>query len=415
MVLKTNIEMNIKSIGSKIKGNPTKMEGTVYSILIICGISHFLNDMIQSIIPSIYPIIKDKFDFSFAQIGIITLMFQMASSILQPFTGLYADKHPRPYALSVGMCFTLIGLLMLAFSENYLLILLSVSIVGLGSSVFHPTASRVAQLASGGRKSLAQSIFQVGGNGGSAIGPLLAALIILPFGQHAISWFALAALLASLIMIRLGAWYKVRLVYVVTHPQKNVTQNNDISKRAKYGALLILVLLIFSKYFYTSCITSYFTFFLIDKFGISVQASQLCLFVFLAAFAIGTVAGGMLGDKFGRKYVIWFSILGAAPFALIMPFANLFWTLVCTFLSGLIIASAFSSIVVYATDLMPDKVGLIAGIFFGLMFGLGGLGSAFFGWLADKTSIEFIFQVSAFLPLLGIIAGFLPNTQKKRK
>ncbi len=390
------------------------MEGTVYSILIICGISHFLNDMIQSIIPSIYPIIKDKFDFSFAQIGIITLMFQMASSILQPFTGLYADKHPRPYALSVGMCFTLIGLLMLAFSENYLLILLSVSIVGLGSSVFHPTASRVAQLASGGRKSLAQSIFQVGGNGGSAIGPLLAALIILPFGQHAISWFALAALLAALIMIRLGAWYKARLVYVVTHPQKNVTLSTDISKRAKYGALLILVLLIFSKYFYTSCITSYFTFFLIDKFGISVQASQLCLFVFLAAFAIGTVAGGMLGDKFGRKYVIWFSILGAAPFALIMPFANLFWTLVCTFLSGLIIASAFSSIVVYATDLMPDKVGLIAGIFFGLMFGLGGLGSAFFGWLADKTSIEFIFQVSAFLPLLGIIAGFLPNTQKKR-
>ena len=407
--------MNIKSIGSKIKGNPTKMEGTVYSILIICGISHFLNDMIQSIIPSIYPIIKDKFDFSFAQIGIITLMFQMASSILQPFTGLYADKHPRPYALSVGMCFTLIGLLMLAFSENYLLILLSVSIVGLGSSVFHPTASRVAQLASGGRKSLAQSIFQVGGNGGSAIGPLLAALIILPFGQHAISWFALAALLAALIMIRLGAWYKARLVYVVTHPQKNVTLSNDISKRAKYGALFILVLLIFSKYFYTSCITSYFTFFLIDKFGISVQASQLCLFVFLAAFAIGTVAGGMLGDKFGRKYVICFSILGAAPFALIMPFANLFWTLVCTFLSGLIIASAFSSIVVYATDLMPDKVGLIAGIFFGLMFGLGGLGSAFFGWLADKTSIEFIFQVSAFLPLLGIIAGFLPNTQKKRK
>ena len=415
MVLKTNIEMNIKSIGSKIKGNPTKMEGTVYSILIICGISHFLNDMIQSIIPSIYPIIKDKFDFSFAQIGIITLMFQMASSILQPFTGLYADKHPRPYALSVGMCFTLIGLLMLAFSENYLLILLSVSIVGLGSSVFHPTASRVAQLASGGRKSLAQSIFQVGGNGGSAIGPLLAALIILPFGQHAISWFAFAALLAALIMIRLGAWYKARLAYVVTHPQKNITQNNDISKRAKYGALLILVLLIFSKYFYTSCITSYFTFFLIDKFGISVQASQLCLFVFLAAFAIGTVAGGMLGDKFGRKYVIWFSILGSAPFALIMPFANLFWTLVCTFLSGLIIASAFSSIVVYATDLMPDKVGLIAGIFFGLMFGLGGLGSAFFGWLADKTSIEFIFQVSAFLPLLGIIAGFLPNTQKKKK
>lgn len=406
--------MNLSTIGNKIKGNHTMTEGTMYSMLIICGISHFLNDMIQSIIPSIYPILKDKFDFSFAQIGIITLIFQMTSSILQPFTGLYADKHPRPYALSVGMCFTLVGLLVLAFAENYLLILLAVSVVGLGSSVFHPTASRVAQLASGGKKSLAQSIFQVGGNGGSALGPLLAAAIILPFGQHSISFFALAALLAAIIMVRLGSWYKARMAYATKHPQKTVGINTNISKRAKYGALAILIMLVFSKYFYTSCITSYFTFFLIDKFGISVGASQLCLFVFLAAFAIGTVAGGLLGDKFGRKYVIWFSILGSAPFALIMPYANFVWTIVCTFLSGLIIASAFSSIVVYATDLMPDKVGLIAGIFFGLMFGLGGLGSAFFGWLADKTSIEFIFQVSSYLPLLGIIAGLLPNTQTKK-
>lgn len=406
--------MNLSTIGNKIKGNHTMIEGTMYSMLIICGISHFLNDMIQSIIPSIYPILKDKFGFSFAQIGIITLIFQMTSSILQPFTGLYADKHPRPYALSIGMCFTLVGLLVLAFAENYLLILLSVSVVGLGSSIFHPTASRVAQLASGGKKSLAQSIFQVGGNGGSALGPLLAAAIILPFGQHSISFFALAALLAAIIMIRLGSWYKARMAYATKHPQKTVGINTNISKRAKYGALAILIMLVFSKYFYTSCITSYFTFFLIDKFGISVGASQLCLFVFLAAFAIGTVAGGLLGDKFGRKYVIWFSILGSAPFALIMPYANFAWTIVCTFLSGLIIASAFSSIVVYATDLMPDKVGLIAGIFFGLMFGLGGLGSAFFGWLADKTSIEFIFQVSSYLPLLGIIAGFLPNTQTRK-
>ena len=406
--------MNLSTIGNKIKGNHTMTEGTMYSMLIICGISHFLNDMIQSIIPSIYPILKDKFDFSFAQIGIITLIFQMTSSILQPFTGLYADKHPRPYALSIGMCFTLVGLLVLAFAENYLLILLSVSVVGLGSSIFHPTASRVAQLASGGKKSLAQSIFQVGGNGGSALGPLLAAAIILPFGQHSISFFALAALLAAIIMIRLGSWYKARMAYATKHPQKTVGINTNISKRAKYGALAILIMLVFSKYFYTSCITSYFTFFLIDKFGISVGASQLCLFVFLAAFAIGTVAGGLLGDKFRRKYVIWFSILGSAPFALIMPYANFAWTIVCTFLSGLIIASAFSSIVVYATDLMPDKVGLIAGIFFGLMFGLGGLGSAFFGWLADKTSIEFIFQVSSYLPLLGIIAGFLPNTQTRK-
>ena len=404
--------MNIKAISSKLKGNPTMVEGTVYSMLVICSISHFLNDMIQSIIPAIYPIMKDKFNYSFAQIGIITLVFQMTSSILQPFTGFYADKHPRPYALSAGMCFTLIGLLLLAFAENYFIILLAVSVVGFGSSIFHPTASLVTQLASGGKKSLAQSIFQVGGNGGSAVGPLLAAIIILPFGQHAISWFALAALLAAIIMIRLGTWYKTKLSYVVTHQSAQPLINHDISRRTKYGALLILILLIFSKYFYTACITSYFTFFLIDKFGVSVQTSQLCLFVFLLAFAIGTVAGGMLGDKFGRKYVIWFSILGAAPFAIAMPFANLTWTIICAFLSGLIIASAFSSIVVYATDLMPDKVGLIAGIFFGLMFGLGGLGSAFFGWLADKTSIEYIFQVSAFLPLLGIIAGLLPNTQK---
>ncbi len=407
--------MSIKSIGAKITGNPAMTDGTVYVMLVICSISHFLNDLIQSIIPSIYPIVKDKFEFSFAQIGIITLVFQMTSSILQPFTGLYADKHPRPYALSVGMCFTLVGLLMLAFANNFFLILLAVSVVGLGSSIFHPTASRVAQMASGGKKSLAQSIFQVGGNGGSAIGPLLAAVIILPLGQWAISWFAIAALLAALIMLRLGKWYKLRMKYVTTHPQTQPLLNTDISRRAKYMALFILVLLMFSKYFYTACITNYFTFFLIDKFGMSVQSSQLCLFVFLAAFAIGTVAGGLFGDRFGRKYVIWFSILGAAPFAMLMPYMNLTLTLVCAFLSGLVIASAFSSIVVYATDLMPDKTGMISGVFFGLMFGLGGLGSAFFGWLADKTSIEYIFQVSAYLPLLGMIAVFLPNTQKTRK
>lgn len=407
--------MNLKTIGSKIVGNPTMTEGTVFSMLIICCISHFLNDMIQSIIPAIYPIVKDKFDFTFAQIGIITFVFQMTSSILQPFTGLYADKHPRPYALSVGMCFTLAGLLLLAFANKFLLILVAVSIVGLGSSVFHPTASRVAQMASGGRKSLAQSIFQVGGNGGQAVGPLLAALIVLPFGQWAISWFAIAALAASLIMLRLGKWYKLRMRYVTKHPQPQPLLNDHISRRAKYMALLILVLLMFSKYFYTACITSYFTFFLIDKFGMSVQLSQLCLFVFLAAFAIGTVAGGLFGDRFGRKYVIWFSILGAAPFAMLMPYMNLPLMLACAFLAGLIIASAFSSIVVYATDLMPDKTGMISGVFFGLMFGLGGLGSAFFGWLADKTSIEYIFQVSAFLPLLGVIAVFLPNTQKTGK
>lgn len=399
--------MNLK------KYSETVAEGTVYPMLIICSISHFLNDMIQSIIPSIYPIVKENFGFTFAQIGVITLVFQMTSSILQPLTGLYADKRPRPYALSIGMCFTLLGLLMLAFAGNFALILISVGIVGIGSSVFHPTASRVAQMASGGRKSLAQSIFQVGGNAGQAVGPLLAALIILPLGQSSIAWFALAALAAALLMLRLGKWYKARLRLLTAHPVRQHLPGADIPARSKAVAMLILVLLMFSKYFYNASVTSYFTFFLIDKFGLSVRASQLCLFVYLAAFAIGTVAGGLFGDKFGRKYVIWFSILGSAPFAVLMPYLNLPMTLVCAFFSGLIIASAFSSIVVYATDLMPGREGMIAGVFFGLMFGLGGLGSAFFGWLADATSVALVFRVSGLLPLLGVIAAFLPDTQKR--
>ena len=399
--------MNLK------KYSETVAEGTVYPMLIICSISHFLNDMIQSIIPSIYPIVKENFGFTFAQIGVITLVFQMTSSILQPLTGLYADKRPRPYALSIGMCFTLLGLLMLAFAGNFALILISVGIVGIGSSVFHPTASRVAQMASGGRKSLAQSIFQVGGNAGQAVGPLLAALIILPLGQSSIAWFALAALAAALLMLRLGKWYKARLRLLTAHPVRQHLPGADIPARSKAVAMLILVLLMFSKYFYNASVTSYFTFFLLDKFGLSVRASQLCLFVYLAAFAIGTVAGGLFGDKFGRKYVIWFSILGSAPFAALMPYLNLPMTLVCAFFSGLIIASAFSSIVVYATDLMPGREGMIAGVFFGLMFGLGGLGSAFFGWLADATSVALVFRVSGLLPLLGVIAAFLPDTQKR--
>ena len=394
--------------------NTKAMQGTAYTILVIISISHFLNDMIQSVVPSIYPMIKEDFSLSFAEIGLITFVFQLASSILQPFTGLYADRHPQPYALSLGMCFTLAGLLLLAFAGNFWMIILAVSIIGFGSTVFHPEASRVAQMASGGKKSLAQSIFQVGGNGGSAVGPLLAAIIVLPFGQWAISWFAIAAIFASLIMLKVGRWYKALIAYREDHSIAAPVPNTDISALRKRMALIILVVLVFSKYFYTACITNYFTFFLIDKFHVSVQTSQFCLFAFLAAFAIGTVAGGMFGDKFGRKYVIWFSILGAAPFALALPFVDSLWlTVVMAFMSGLVIASAFSSIVVYATDLMPDKLGLIAGIFFGLMFGLGGLGAAFFEWLADKTSVEYIFRVSAFLPLLGIVAGLLPNTQKR--
>ena len=397
------------SIKTFIKGQPQVTEGTAYAILFTMGICHLLNDMIQSIIPAIYPLLKDKFGFTFAQIGIITLVFQLTSSVLQPFVGHYADRHPQPYSLATGMCFTLVGLIALAFAPNFMLLLLSVALIGCGSSVFHPEASRVAQMASGGKKSLAQSIFQVGGNGGSAFGPLLAALVVIPYGQHAVGWFALAALLASLLLSRVGYWYSLVLTEIKENHRKKTFAPCNLPKRTVHIALGILVLMIFSKYFFNACMTSYFTFYLIEKFGVSVQTSQYCLFAYLAAFAIGTLVGGFLGDRYGRKYVILFSILGAAPFTLAMPYLNLGWTIVMAVITGLIIASAFSAIVVYATDLMPDKLGMIAGIFFGLMFGLGGIGSAFFGWLADKTSIEFIFHVSTWLPLFGIIAIFLPN------
>ena len=395
----------------KIKGHPQVAEGTAYAILFTIGTCHLLNDMIQSVIPALYPLLKDKYSFTFAQIGIITLVFQLTSSILQPFVGRYADRHPQPYSLAEGMCFTLVGLVALAFAPNFLLILLSVALIGCGSSVFHPEASRVAQLASGGKKSLAQSIFQVGGNGGSAIGPLLAALIVIPYGQHAVGWFALAALLASLLLTRIGYWYSLVLTRIRTTARKRATAPCHLPERTVRRALAILVLMIFSKYFFNACMTSYFTFFLIEKFGLTVQQSQYCLFAYLAAFAAGTLLGGFLGDRYGRKYVILFSILGAAPFTLAMPYLSLPWTIAMSVITGLVIASAFSAIVVYATDLKPDKVGMIAGIFFGLMFGLGGIGSAFFGWLADLTSIEFIFRVSTCLPLLGIVAVFLPDVR----
>ena len=403
--------MNIKAL---IKGHPQISEGTAYTILFTMGTCHLLNDMIQSVIPALYPLLKDSFGFTFAQIGIITLVFQLTSSIFQPFVGLYADRHPQPYSLSLGMCFTLVGLLSLAFAFNFLLILLAVALIGCGSSVFHPEASRVAQMASGGRKSLAQSIFQVGGNGGSAIGPLLAALIVIPYGQHAVGWFALAALLASLLLARVGYWYSLMLNDIKTHHRKRIFAPCNLPDKTIRMALGILVLMIFSKYFFNACMTSYFTIFLIDKFGLTVQQSQFCLFAYLAAFAAGTLLGGFLGDRYGRKYVILFSILGAAPFTLVMPYLNLFWTLVTSVITGLVIASAFSAIVVYATDLKPDKVGMIAGIFFGLMFGLGGIGSAFFGWLADLTSINFIFQISTWLPLFGIVALFLPDIRPQK-
>ncbi|WP_416340521.1 MFS transporter [Proteiniphilum sp.] len=371
--------------------------------------------MMQSVIPAVYPIIKEKFNFSFTQIGIITLTYQFASSVLQPFIGFYTDKHPKPFSLSIGMSFTLVGLIVLSMASNFHTFLLAVTLVGIGSSVFHPESSKVAQLASGGRKGLAQSIFQVGGNFGSSLGPLLAALIVLPFGQPAIIWFTLTALLAILILLRVGKWYKSHLHIKLTAQGKTQTENAiTLPRRKVIGSLIILFFLVFSKYFYMASMTSYFTFFLIEKFNVSVQHSQLYLFIFLAAVAAGTIAGGPLGDRFGRKYIIWFSILGAAPFALLMPHVGLWATIVLAVFVGLILSSAFSAILVYATDLVPGKVGMIAGLFFGLAFGMGGIASAFWGWLADKTNIEFVFNICAYLPLIGIITAFLPNIEGRR-
>ena len=389
---------------------------TAYAVLLSIGFAHLLNDMMQSVIPAVYPLLKEKFGFTFVQIGVITLVSQLTSSLLQPFSGWFADKHPQPYSLAIGMGFTLVGLLSLAVAFSFGWILIAVGLIGCGSSVFHPESSRVAQLASGGRKGLAQSIFQVGGNAGSAMGPLLAALIVIPYGQGAIGWFALAALLAIFVLVRIGNWYKLQLHAAIRNRAAAAKALAPrFTKRKVHTALFILGVLVFSKYFYIASMTNYFTFFLMDKFSMSVQGAQYCLFAFLAASAVGTFFGGPLGDRIGRKYVIWGSILGAAPFTLLLPYVGQTATVLLAVIIGLVISSAFSAILVYATDLMPDKVGMIAGVFFGMMFGLGGLGSAFFGWLADKTSVQFVFQISTLLPLLGVVTGFLPNIEPKRK
>ncbi len=388
-------------------------EKTILSILFIISIAHLLNDMVQSIIPSIYPVIKDKYGFTFGQIGIITLVFQMTSSILQPFVGRFADRHPQPFSLSTGMVFTLLGCIMLSVANSYSLILVAVGVIGCGSSIFHPEASRIAQMAAGGKKGLAQSIFQVGGNGGSAISPLLAAVVVIPFGQPSIAWFSIVALIAGISLIPVGKWYKKQIDKIKTESVAPNPAVLALSSRKIHLAIFILCILTFSKYFYMASMTSYFTFFLIDKFGIDIKLSQLCLFAFMAAVAAGTVIGGSIGDRYGRKYVIWGSILGAAPFALALPYVNFTCTIILAVIIGLVISSAFSAILVYATELKPDKIGMMAGLFFGLNFGLGGIGSAFFGWLADKTSIEFIFQISTLLPLLGIITAFLPDIEHK--
>lgn len=391
-----------------------RQEKTLYSILFAISFAHLLNDMMQSIIPSIYPIIKNQYGFTFGQIGIITLVFQMTSSLLQPLVGRVADRHPMPYALSAGMVFTLIGIILLSVANKYAFIILAVGVIGMGSSIFHPEASRIAQLAGGRKKGLAQSIFQVGGNGGSAIGPLLAAVIVIPYGQRSIIWFAIAAFAAGMTLLPVGKWYKSVLHRPASRKIIVSPAIKDLSRSRINWAIAILCVLTFSKYFYMASMTSYFTFFLIDKFGVDIKVSQLCLFAFMAAVAIGTILGGSIGDRYGRKYVIWGSILGAAPFTLALPYVNFTLTIILAVIIGLVISSAFSAILVYATELKPDKVGMMAGLFFGLNFGLGGIGSAFFGWLADKTSIEFIFQISTLLPLLGMVTVFLPNIDGRR-
>jgi FSR family fosmidomycin resistance protein-like MFS transporter len=389
---------------------------TVFPILFAISFSHLLNDTIQSLIPAIYPLVKNTYNLSFSQIGLITLTFQMAASLFQPFVGLYTDKKPQPYSLAIGMGFTLIGLITLSLSTGFYFMLLSVALIGTGSSIFHPEASRMAHAASGGRRGLAQSIFQLGGNAGSSIGPLLAAWIIVPYGQFSVIWFSIIALLAIMILSWVGKWYKGYMINLKAKQGSKLNAvTNNFSRNKVIGAVVVLLVLIFSKYFYMASLTSYFTFYLIEKFHVSVQTSQIYLFIFLFSVAAGTLIGGPVGDRFGRKYVIWFSILGTAPFALMLPYANLFWTGVLIVPIGMILASAFSAILVYAQELIPGKVGLVAGLFFGFAFGMGGIGSALLGKLADSTSINYVFHICAFLPLIGIITGFLPNIEGRKK
>ncbi|MCX2451972.1 MFS transporter [Pedobacter sp. PLR] len=391
------------------------VENTVFPILFAISFSHLLNDTIQSLIPAIYPVIKESYKLSFSQIGLITLMFQMSASIFQPFVGMYTDKKPQPYSLAIGMGFTLIGLVTLSLSDGFYMMLLSVALIGTGSSIFHPEASRMAHAASGGRRGLAQSIFQLGGNAGSSLGPLLAAWIIVPQGQFSVIWFSLIALLAILILSRVGRWYRGHMLNKAKQGASTEVVASRFSRKKVIFAISILLVLIFSKYFYMASLTSYFTFYVIERFHVSVQTSQLYLFVFLFSVAAGTLIGGPVGDRFGRKYVIWFSILGTAPFALMLPYANLFWTGVLIVPIGVILASAFSAILVYAQELIPGKVGLVSGLFFGFAFGMGGIGSALLGKLADNTSIAYVFHICSFLPLIGLLTGFLPNIEASKK
>jgi FSR family fosmidomycin resistance protein-like MFS transporter len=390
---------------------------TIVPVLAAISFSHLLNDTIQSLLPAIYPILKSSYHLSFAQVGLMTLTLQLTASLLQPVVGIYTDRHHTPYSLVVGMGFSLIGLLLLAVAGRLGSLLLAAGLVGVGSSVFHPESSRVARMASGGRHGMAQSVFQVGGNIGSAMGPLLAAFLVLPRGQLSVAWCSLVALLAMIVLYQVGGWYQQHrpastIRTAVSAAAKEIGRPG-LSRRRIFVAVGVLVALIFSKYFYLASLSSYYTFYLISKFGVSVRTAQIDLFIFLGSVAAGTILGGPIGDRFGRKLVIWVSILGVFPFTILLPYASLFWTRILTVIIGLILASAFSAIVVYAQELVPGRVGMISGLFFGFAFGMGGLGAAVLGWLADATSIEFVYRICAYLPLIGILTAFLPDVEHR--
>jgi MFS transporter, FSR family, fosmidomycin resistance protein len=395
--------------GERLSISPGAAQNTVLAILFALSFSHLLNDTMQSLLPAIYPLLKGSFHLSFAQIGLITLTNQLTASLLQPFVGFYTDRYPKPYSLAVGMAFSLCGLVLLALAPNFMTILFAAALVGIGSSVFHPEASRVTRMASGGRHGFAQSLFQVGGNAGTSFGPLLAALIIVPHGRIEVLWFSLIALVGIVILTQVGHWYRAN-----THrlQKKSSAHGAATLPGGKVAfAMAILVTLVFSKFFYLASMSSYYTFYLIQKFDLSVQSAQYFLFIFLFSFAAGTFIGGPLGDRFGRKRIIWASIVGVAPFTLLLPYANLWESAVLTVFIGVILASAFSAILVYAQELMPGNVGMVAGLFFGLSFGMGGIGSAVLGELADQTSINFVYHVCSFLPLIGLLTALLPNVE----
>jgi len=392
-------------------GTLAQAHKTAFAVLGAISFCHFLNDMMQSLLPALYPMLKSSYDLSFGQIGALTFTHQITASLLQPIIGAYTDRQPRPFSLATGMAATLVGLVLLAFAHNFVVLIVAASLIGTGSSVFHPESSRVARMASGGRHGLAQSVFQVGGNVGSAVGPLLAAFIVLPRGQSSVVWFSAAALVGMFVLFHVGRWYRAHGLARLK-PRKNAAATSVDASRVR-SAVAILLVLIFSKYFYMASLTSYYTLYLIDRFAVSVQHSQVLLFIFLGSVATGTIVGGPLGDRFGRKHIIWVSILGVLPFTLLLPHANLFWTAVLTVPIGLILASAFPAILVYAQELMPGRTGTVAGLFFGFAFGMGGVGAAVLGKLADFTSITFVYEVCAFLPLLGLLAAFLPRVEHR--